>query len=401
MAWFNKNRKTADEEQRAITSLPWVAGGPKPSQVTVENAASLVPVFACTRILADNIASFPIEAFRVSQGELTPQKFIPPLFYAPSARDDKFVWMHKCVVSLCLRGNAYGLVVERDKLGFPSMVEWLFPDDVFVDESSPVNPVYYWQGKPQNTSDIVHIPWITMPGRVVGMSPIRYFASTLGVGLAATQYGQRWFDSGGAPPSVLKNTQKTVNPDEAKEIRKRAVQSIRSGEPLVTGNDWDFTAIQVNAEESQFLATMKLNATQIAAIYGVPPTMVSGEAGGSMTYANVEQEANNLITLTFRPWLVRLETAFSALLANAEAVRFNVDSMIRTSTIDRYTAYNLALAGGWVNVDWVRSKENLPPLPNGEGKTYRKPTPPPTVAPAPPSDQNPNDATPPKGVGNE
>jgi HK97 family phage portal protein len=398
MGWFKRNQKP--EEERTITSLQWVAGGPKPSQVNTESAASLVPVFACVRILADNIASFPIEAFRVSQGDLTPQKFVPPLFYQPSARDTRYEWVHKCVVSLALRGNAYGMVTERDKLGFPTMVEWLNPDDVVVDESSPVQPVYYWQGKQQNSSDIVHIPWMTMPGRVVGMSPVQYFASTLGVGLAATNYGRRWFDSGGSPPSVLKNTAKTINSDEAKEIRKRATQSIRAGEPFVTGNDWTFDAIQVNAEESQFLATMKLNATQIAAIYGVPPTMVSGETGGSMTYANVEQEANNLITLTFRPWLVRLETAFSALIANAEEVRFNVDSMIRTSTIDRYTAYNLALDGGWVNIDWVRGKENLPPLPNGEGKAYGKPAPPPPAPVDPNADPNPKptDAAPPEGV---
>lgn len=382
MAWFGKNRKS-QEEQRTITSLPWAAGGPRPSIVTANNAASLVPMFACVRILADNIAALPIETFHKAGGQMAPQSFTPPLFYRPAALDNIFQWVHKCVVSLALRGNAYGLVTERDKLGFPSMVEWLNPDDIWVDESSPAVPIYYWRGKVQNPADIVHIPWVVMPGHAVGITPIAMFASTIGVGIAATNYGKRWFDNGGTPPSTLKNTNKTINPDESKEIRNRVTQAIQTGQSLVIGNDWDYTSIPVNPEESQFISTMKLNATQIAAIYGVPPAMVGGEPGGSMTYANVEMEANNLITLTLRPWLVRLETAFSALIANSEEVRFNVDGMIRTSIVDRYASYGMALAQGWMNRDMVRAKENLPPLPNGEGQTYLNPAAPPVPASRP------------------
>lgn len=373
---FRKNK----EEQRTITSLPFNMGGPAhPSRVTTDNATSLVPVFASMRILADNIASLPIDAYRKQQGDLTPQAFVPPLFFSPSARDNRYQWVHKCVVSLVLRGNAYGLVTERDTLGFPSQVEWLNPDDVVVDETSPVAPKYFYASQPVDSSDMVHIPWITLPGRVVGMSPVAAFASTMGVGLAATNYGKQWFDSGGAPPSMLKNTSKSLNEDESRLIQKGVSKAVASGKPIVLGNDWDFTAISINAEEAQFLQTIKANATQIAAIYGVPPTMVGGEPGGSMTYSNVEMEVNNLIVLTLRPWLVRLETAFSSLLANAEEVRFNVDSMIRMSVKDRYESYGLALTQGWLNLDDIRKRENLPPLPNGEGKAYgsKSATPPP------------------------
>lgn len=382
MGLFNRKKP---EEQRTISSLPWVAGGPRPSQVSAEGAASLVPVFASIRILADNIASLPVEAFAKRQGELTPKPFVPPLLFNPSARDNRFQWIHKCVVSLALRGNAYGLVIARDNLGFPTQVEWLNPDDVHLDQSG-ASPVWYHQGEKVNDSrDIVHIPWIVKPGEILGMSPIQAFASTFGVGLAATQYGRRWFDNGGVPPGVMKNSERALNPDEAKETQRRAAQTIASGKPLILGQDWDFTAIQVNPEEAQFLATIKANSTQVAAIYGVPPTMVGGEPGGSMTYANVEMEVNNLIVLTLRPWLVRLETAFSALLANSEEVRFNVDAMIRTSVKERYENYKTALDSGWMNVDEVRAKENLPPLPNGDGKKYKGTgaTPPP-VAPTPP-----------------
>jgi HK97 family phage portal protein len=162
-----------------------------------------------------------------------------------------------------------------------------------------------------------------------------------------------------------------VTAEEGEEISNRLSARMRARKPLVFGSDWEFTALQVNPEESQFIETMRLTATQIAAIYGVPPEMVGGETGGSMTYANVEQQSINLVTITLRPWLVRLEGVLSRLLAGRQYVKFNVDAMIRTSLIDRYTAHGMALEQGWRNADEIRALEDLAPLPGGQGQTYR------------------------------
>lgn len=359
--------------KRAIGSLPWVAGGPRTSAVSTDRAVALVPLFACVRILADSVASLPIQLYRRNGNQRERVDYIPQLLFQPAARDNLFEWLHKCVVSLALRGNAYGLVVQWDSMGFPTMVEWLNPDDVWVDESKPTLPVFYWMGVEVPAERIVHIPWFVMPGRVTGLSPVQAFAHTIGVGLAATEYGRAWFDNGGTPPATMKNTAKTITPDESREIRDRLMASIRTGKPLVYGQDWDFTALQVNPEESQFIETMRLNASQIAAIYGVPPTKVGGDAGGSMTYANVEQESIDLVTVTLRPWLVRLETKLSGLMPGREFVRFNVDAMIRTDTMTRYQAHQMALASGWRSVDEIRALEDLPPIPGGRGQAFRVP----------------------------
>lgn len=380
MGLFRRN-KANDEEKRAINTLPWIAGGPRPSVVTAESAASLIPVFASVRILADNIASLPLEPFRDNKSGMKPTTYVPSLFFnSPSARDNTFQWIHKCVVSLALRGNAYGLIVDRDDNGNPTTIEWLHPDDVEVDETSSVKPKFMYRGI-DVSDDMFHIPWIQMPGCVKGLSPVSAFAATMGIGIAATDYGKRWFDNGGAPPSTMKNIERTVTPDEATEIRKRATKAISTGQTLVLGKDWDFSTVPVNPNESQFIETMKLNATQIAAIYGVPPEAVGGETGSSMTYSTVEQNSINLATLTLRPWLVRLETAFTAITPGRQAVRFNVDAMVRTSTLTRYQANAIALQ--WMSIDEIRAQEKLPPLPNGEGafKPKAAPTPPPTPTP--------------------
>lgn len=364
-------RWTAKAAQRAITSLPWSSGGPSSSAVSTERALSLIPLFACVRLISEQVASLPLQLYRRNGASREPVTYVPQLLWQPSAIDDLFTWLQKAVLSMALRGNAYGLVTQRDALGFPTMIEWLCPDDVWVDDGNPVRPLYYWKGRLVPTADIVHIPWVVLPGEVVGLSPVQVFARTIGVGLQTTDYGLSWFTNGGTPPAVLKNAQRTVAPDESEEISDRLSARIRSRKPLVIGSDWDYTALSVSPEESQFIETMRLNASQIAAIYGVPPTMVGGDSGGSMTYANVEAESNSLITLTLRPWFVRLENAISKLMPGQERVYFNVDAMIRTSLIERYTAHGMALDQGWRNRDEIRAIENLSPLPPGAGgETY-------------------------------
>ncbi|MFE9886273.1 phage portal protein [Streptomyces scopuliridis] len=338
--------------------------------MSAERALSLIPLFACVRILADSVASLPIQLYRRNGATREMVTYIPQLFFAPAAVDNLFQWLHKCVVSMAMRGNAYGLIVQRDSLGYPTMIEWLNPDDVWVDELYPARPVYYWQGRHVPTRDIVHIPWVVLPGRVVGLSPIGAFAESIGHGLKTVEYGRSWFENGGTPPATMKNSQKAINPDEAEEISDRLAARVRARKPLVFGSDWDFTALKVSPEESQFIETMRLNATQIATIYGVPPGKVGGDSGGSMTYSTVELEGLDLAQFTLRPWLVRLESAFSPLMPGSEFVKFNVDSMLRTSLIDRYTAHGMALAQGWQNRDGIRAIEDLSPLPNGEGQTY-------------------------------
>lgn len=361
-------RRFGQATLRAITSLPWSHGGPgNPAEVSAHRALTLIPVFASVRLIADNVAAMPLQLFRRDGADRQPVSYVPDLFWKPDVQGDLFTWLHKCVLSMALRGNAYGLVTQRDPLGFPTMVEWLNPDDVWVDELDPVRPKYYWKGRFVEADRIVHIPWVVLPGKVVGLSPVALFAQTIGAGLMVTEYGRSWFTNGGTPPAVLKNSQKTVAPDESEEISNRLASRMRSRKPLVIGSDWDFEALKVSPEESQFIESMRLNASQIAAIYGVPPEKVGGETGGSLTYSTVEMNSLDLINTTLRPWLVRLEGAFTRLMPGREFVRFNVDAMLRTSVLDRYTAHGMSLAQGWRNKDEVRALENLSPLPPGAG----------------------------------
>ena len=359
-------------EKRSISYQDvWGSGGGSPAFLRGDNqerGLRLGPVYAATRLLADSVASLPLKSYQVA-GETRRRAILPELFRKPSTLGTRYDWLHRAMTSLTLRGNAYGLIVARDGAGWPSQIEWLHPDDVQVEDNRAAHPVWYYQGRRLADGDMFHVPAYTLPGQILGLSPIQYFASTTETGLLAQQFGRDWFANGSTPGGVLE-TDRDVNREAATVLKTRFKEAASGRDVAVLGLGVKYKPISVPAEESQFLETIKASANQVAAIYGVPPEKVGGETGGSLTYATVEQNSIDLLTWTLRPWLARLEEAFSLLRPLTEEIAFNADAMLRTDTLTRYQAHEIARRIGLNSIDELRALEDEAPLPSGQGQDY-------------------------------
>lgn len=372
-AWVSEVRSG----ERRLLSLPWdVGSGPGHHGVSVEKALQLGPVYAAGRLLAGTISGLPLQTYR-SAGDTRHRIPSPSLFMQPSVVGTTRDWVFRAITSICYQGNAVGLVTGRDYMQYPTMIEWIDPQRVHVIDSmlygpgSFTNPLWYIDGQQvENREDIVHIPYFTLPGKIWGLSPIGAFAATVRTGVSAQEYQADWFENGGVPPGTFKSTSQMVDPEEANKIKKRLVQSIRSKEPIVYGRGWDYQPITIPAHEARFVETMRLNATQIAAIIGLPPELIGGETGGSMTYSSPEQRQIEFLQIYLLPWITLLESHLSALLPRGQYVKFNADAMVRTDMAGRYAAYKIARDIGLECVDEQRANEDKPPLPNGKGQDY-------------------------------
>jgi hypothetical protein len=156
----------APVETRAITAFPWNVGSPLGyQQADQDRALSLVPVYAAVRLLSDTVSTLPLKTFRRDGEERQPMPGLPALFRQMDDDGTLTDWLHRCMTSLTLRGNAYGLVTARDGMQFPSAIYWLDPSQVGCDESNPMRPVWYWQGRRVPSEDFLHIPGSRSPGR--------------------------------------------------------------------------------------------------------------------------------------------------------------------------------------------------------------------------------------------
>ncbi|MEV6737888.1 phage portal protein [Streptomyces sp. NPDC051104] len=350
-----------------------------PAAVNEDGALRLGPVLAAGRLLAATISSVPLYTYR-QVGDRTQRLPNGSLFSQPCAQGTLHGWVFRAVTSLAYRGNAVGIVTTRDYLEYPTTIEWVNPANVLCEDrveltplgepGSFTNPKWYYLGERLPSEDVVHIPWFQLPGRVWGLSPIGAYAVTVSTGLAAQQFSDDWFRSGGVPPGQFRNTTQTVDQKDASVIKQRLVQAIRSHEPIVYGKDWEYTPTTVSPSEAQFVQTMRMTASQIAAIYGIPPEMIGGETGGSMSYSSPEQRQIELVQFSLLPWLALLESHLSALLPRGQFVKFDADVLVRADMKTRIEAYEKMRLIGYDNIDGIRAMENEAPLPDGAGSDY-------------------------------
>jgi HK97 family phage portal protein len=317
-------------------------------------------VWACVNLIASSISTLPLYAYR--RGDRDPLPDLPPVLRQPSATMNLPDFLYAALQSLLLRGNCYGQIVGRAGAGLlPAQCELLAPDRVAV--NVPNGSIEYRvDGQEVDPASIWHVKAFTTAGSVVGLSPIAHARQAVGLGLAAEKYGAQFFGDGATPSGVLTSDER-ITSENASDLKERW-KAYHGGrrDIAVLGSGARFQPISVKPEESQFLETSRANVATIARYFGVQPELIGGESGGSLTYANVEQRALDLLQFGLAPWLVRLEVALSALLSSTTTVKFNAAALVRTDLLTRYQAHESAIRAGWKLRSEVRDLEDLPPI---------------------------------------
>lgn len=373
MSFFAKPSTPEPAAARAITAFPWDIPSETNSgeRVTPTTAMQLAAVWRCVTLVSELLSSMPVDVYRGAGPAKAEVDKPPTVVLRPSLRVTRREWVYQYVSSMMLRGNAYGVVLARDEnTELPTVVEWVDPTSVTVDcPSSLALPEYFIEGRKVDRDSIVHLRNVLLPGYIEGLSPIEYHAETIGLGLAARKFGSQWFGQGAHPSAILSTDQKLVE-KQAEEMKKSFIASIRKRrEPAVLGAGIKYTPIQVNANESQFLATQQMSAVEIALVFGVPAEMIGASLPGSTntkTYANREQMWQDFVSTCLAHYAGRLEDAWSAMTPRGQKVQFNLDALLRGDTLSRYQAHAIGINSGFLMPNEARELEDRKPIDGGD-----------------------------------
>jgi HK97 family phage portal protein len=373
--WFNGDQKPAEVRGQASDWGSWP--GEMPVSVTPDGALKLLAVSGSVQLLADSIATLPVDVFRKrSSGR---ENVMTPMWLREPVVGLTFVdWCTQVLTSLLLHGNAY-LIVTRDAGG--RIVE-LVPVDA-LDVSPTRNGTlggalrYLVRGVPF-TGELVHIRGMMLAGSDVGLSPLEFARVSIEGGLSAQQYGVDNFNSGLKMPGVIEFPG-AVDPAKMGETARLWQRSRRKGGhglPGVLEGGGTFKPIGISNEAAQFLQTRQWTAAEICAqVYLIDPRELGIPLTGStLEYVNSESRMANLVRKGMLRWIVRLELALSSLLPSPQYVKFNVNGFMRGDSTERWDTYlkaaqiNEAAArvgqGPVLLTDEMRAWEELDPLPD-------------------------------------
>lgn len=351
--------------------------------VNPRTAVQMTAVYACVRVIAETVASLPLNVYQYT--DRGSEKAVGHPLYRilhdePNHEMTSFILRETMLSHLLLWGNAYCQILRNGR-GQVLGLYPLLPEKMAVDRDAGGNLTYDYTTRDGGVvrlrpEDVLHIPGLGFDG-IMGYSPIALEKNAIGLGMAAEEYGSRFFSNGATPSGVLTHPNTVKNPTALRESWNAAYGGAgNSGKVAILEEGMKFEKVSVPNNEAQFLESRKFQVAEICRIYRVPPHLV-GDLEHA-TFSNIEHQSISFAMYTIRPWLVRIEQAMNrALFTEKEKsrgpdsgcyyVRFNIDGLMRGSYKERMEGYAIGRQNGWLSADDIRELENMNPLPDGAG----------------------------------
>lgn len=323
-----------------------------------KTALGIPAIYRGVSLIADAIGALELCAYR-NKREVIPT---PQILVRPVPTETRMETISAMAASLIIHGNYIAVLGDPGLNGYPESIYPVSPDRVEVSREKG-KIVYKIDEVTYDRSQIMHIKNFVMPGDLVGRGILAIAKQALGKEIAINEYASRYFDGGVNPTAVIKSQNPDLSQEEADALKTAwmAMYSSRNRAPVVMNSSTDFEVLSSNAAESQLVEAQTAGLTEAANILGLPPYFL-GSPNSSRTYSNVEQENLQLIKWSIQPIAERIEAAFSDLLVRGQVAKFKYESLLKTDTASRYSAYQTALSSGFLTVDEIREYENLDPM---------------------------------------
>lgn len=357
---------------------PTTAAGVRVSEGT---AMRLAAHFACVSIVARTLASLPIHVYeRLPDGRKRKAVEHPVyrlLHDQPNPEMTAMTFKEAMQGNLSNTGKAFAEIVWS-RSGYPAELWPIEPGRVGARRRQDGKLEYLVDGDVLPNWKILHIPGLGFDG-LNSFSPVGLFRQTIGLGLAAEQFGARFFGQGTHIGGFLTHP-KNLGDDAFKRLKAsmdEKYKGLQNSHGLVILEEgMTYAKIGMSMEDAQFIETQKLNRSTIAMIHGVPPHLIGDLE--KATFSNIEHQGIEAVVYLFRPWAVRWEQALTSRLFTPKEqekfyVKVNLDGLLRGDTAARYAAYAVGRQWGWLSADDIREKEDMDPLPDDSGKVYLQP----------------------------
>lgn len=341
--------------------------------VTPDRAMQVSAVYACARIIAEDIGKVPYPVYKKLPdggreratsspfwGLIHDRPFGGPNTFGLSSQQFRETLTLWCL----LRGNGYaykntveGRVVELIPI-HPSKVRI----EVLYD-----NEVLYWvrmkgdREVPHTRKEIFHMMGPSEDG-IQGVSIVTMARQTIGIALAAEEFEARLF-SNSARPSGLLSTDAVLDDDAIKRLRAQweetygGLANAHKIAILEQGLTWQTTSMSPG--DAEMLQTRKFEVSEIARWFRIAPHKVGDMEHA--TFTNIEVQREEHVQDTLLPWAVRWDNAINQQVIGTNNVFAELlfDGLLRALTKDRFEAYTMATGGPWMTRNEARVKENL------------------------------------------
>ena len=376
-------------EERAVSfQTIWGAGDFIEDQslsatvVNSETALQINAVFSAVSLIADTIATLPVDAYIRRGGARYPLRPRPAWVLKPDVDTTREAFYGAVIVSLLLDGNVFIRKYRNNRGELVHMVG-LNPRDGDIKRSGLGRVLYTVKGedKALTNDEITFIPDVVRPGQLRGISRVEALKENFGLAIALENYAAKFFGSGTQTSGVIEVPSGVPLSAEQAKAMQVAFDSRHKGwnrahKTAVLSGGAVYKPTNVPNDPAQFLDSRRMAVEDVARAFNIPPHLLG--LPGTNTYASVEQNNIAFVTHTLRPIAAKIESAMTELLSQqtgleAAFIKISLDGLLRADITARTAAYSTLLQAGVYSINDVRSFEDLRPIDDPSADTVRVP----------------------------
>lgn len=323
-----------------------------------------VPAFAaCVNKISETISTLPIRLYKLEDGKLE------------EAREDERERLLNDDTGDTLDGVQFKRALAKDYLtgkgGYAFInrtgnriksIHYVKENEIsFLFTADPIFKDYdiMIQGTKYKPFEFLKVLRNTEDGRS-GKSIVNENSEVLNVAFHSLKYEKSLVKTGGNKKGFIKSPKKLAQ--AAMDTLKKAWHNLyqNNTENIVILNEGlEFQEASNTSVEMQLNENKKTNSDEICKLFNMPPAMINGGA--------TEQDRTNFVQFCLNPILKEFECALNRdLLLESEKGSYyfaaDTSELTKGDIEKRFRAYETASKNGFMQIDEIRLKENLPPL---------------------------------------
>ncbi len=341
------------------------------NRLNAENIFSDPFVFSCVKVLAESLASTPLELYE-SDGTKAKDFY---LFTLLKRKANELQTPYEVLLWLVIDYYRYNYCIAfcpRDKQTNQVIGIYPLPANEVEIKQVATGEIFYLYGDYAFEEDEILKVINFFDRGITGTSLLDYQKNTLGTSAATETFAAESFSKGTFPAGIcIINDGTTL--EELKELKTRFKEEFsgggNAGAVLMSAALKDYKPFSISNDEAQMIDARKFNRSLIAGLFRVPAHLINDLE--KATFSNVEHLDLSFVKHTLRPIAKNFEQRLNlTLLTDEEAkkydISFNFDALLRGDLLSRTQAVCQQVQAGLRDINEGRELLNLPPRVGGE-----------------------------------
>lgn len=331
--------------------------------MTKDQAMNIPAFAACVNKIAETISTIPIRLYKVVDGELEEVKDDQRVRLLNDETGDTLdgVQFKRALIKDYLTGKGGYAFINRTGNQIKSLHYVKENEISFLFTSDPIFKEYdiMVQGIKYKPFEFLKVLRNTENGWS-GKSIVDENSEVLSVAYHSLKYEKNLVKTGGNKKGFIKSPKKlTQAAIDALKAAWRLLYQNNTENVVILNEGLEFQEASNTSVEMQLNENKKTNSDEICKLTNMPPAMINGGA--------TEEDKTNFIQYCLNPALKEFECAMNRdLLLESEKGSYyfaaDTSELTKGDIEKRFRAYETASKNGFMQIDEIRQRENLPPL---------------------------------------